>query len=268
MPRAGRSSTRSARRRDGRVVRVPGGCGPAGSASWSLPAASARSWRTARRPNGWPERPPRGVVRRGRPRSTCRPTRCSASRSALAGREAIQLARAAGALVSLDLASVGPLLADGRRGRPRARSGTPHRTCCSRRRSRPTAARRAGEPCSRPGRPGADRRRQARRGRRHRPRPRRTPAGGRASSGRSAIKFDVATVQLRRPTPPARATRSTPASSPAGSRPARDTVGPAPCAPARRAGRPPGRRPPPVGAAPRAPARMTGYAPAMAIADR
>lgn len=33
----------------------------------------------------------------------------------LAGRRAIELARAAGALVSLDLASVGPLLADGRR---------------------------------------------------------------------------------------------------------------------------------------------------------
>ena len=78
----------------------------------------------------------------------------------LAGRRAIELARAAGAIVSVDLASIGPLLAEGRRtARALIADGCPGPPVRDRRRGRgaPRPARRRG-----PARVRADRRRQAR----------------------------------------------------------------------------------------------------------
>ena len=75
-----------------------------------------------------PGRPAARPGSTGRTRSTCRSTRCSASRSGWPGRRAIDLARDAGAAVSVDLASIGPLLAGGRRAA---------RALIARRRARP-----------------------------------------------------------------------------------------------------------------------------------
>ena len=121
-----------------------------------------------------------------------------------------------------------------------------------------------------PGRgPGADRRRQARSGRSHRPRPgRRTSGwGSRQLTGRRRPSSMSRLDRLRRPTRPEPVTRSMPGSSRSGSSRGarRSTAGrPAP----RGRGRQQDRRPAGGGAAPRAPARLTGYPPAMAIADR
>ena len=110
----------------------------------------------------------------------------------LAGREAIRLARSAGALISLDLASSGPLLADGpaaaldlvRSAAPDllfATASEPHALLGSGGR---TDARAIGT--------RADRGHQARRGRGHRPRP--DDRRGRVDG--ASVKFDVATRPL------------------------------------------------------------------------
>ena len=69
--------------------------GPAGSASSSSPAASAASWPTAAPPTCSPRATSEPPGSPAPTRSTCRSTRCSASRSGLAGRRAIELARGA-----------------------------------------------------------------------------------------------------------------------------------------------------------------------------
>ena len=92
---------------------------PAGSASSSRRAGSARfvaDRRAATRHGGRRTSRPSGSTTSTS--STCRRTRCSSSRSGAAGVRAVELARARGARgvrVSVDLASVGPLLAHGRR---------------------------------------------------------------------------------------------------------------------------------------------------------
>ncbi len=121
----GRDHVRSGARRRGRGATgsasarpASPGSGPAGSGSSSRPAGSGASSRIARPRTGSPRRTWRRR-RSGPTCSTCRPTRSSASRSGRRARRAIELARGAGALVSLDLASVGPLLARGRRAAER-----------------------------------------------------------------------------------------------------------------------------------------------------
>ena len=104
------------RRGQPRVVRVAGQPGPAGSASSSRRAASARFVADRGAADELrPERSARGLVRAVPTRSTCRPTRCSASRSGWPGGGPSSWPGRAGALVSVDLASIGPLLAGGRR---------------------------------------------------------------------------------------------------------------------------------------------------------
>ena len=77
-----------------------------------------------------------GLVRR-RTCSTCRPTRCSASPLGQAGRRAIELARERGAIVSLDLASIGAAPGAWPAGPLAGSSRMRRRTCCSRPRRRP-----------------------------------------------------------------------------------------------------------------------------------
>ena len=109
------------RRRRGSVPCGSRGGGPAGSASSWPPAASARSWPTGAPPTGSHRATCDRTGSPGSTSSTCRPTRSSASRSAWPGGPPSGQARAAGALVSLDLASIGPLLAGGREAAARAR---------------------------------------------------------------------------------------------------------------------------------------------------
>ncbi len=103
-----------------------------------------------------------------------------------AGRRAIELARAAGAAVSVDLASIGPLLAGGRRAAHGADRATIARTSCSRRPPRP---RRSSAARSVDGLLdfAADGGRQARAEGRDRPRPR---------LGDERVRFEVATEHL------------------------------------------------------------------------
>ena len=196
------------RRRDARVV-ARGRCPDrAGSGSSSQPGGE-RSFVADR---GAADllaagRPPGRLVRTARMRSTCRPTRCSASRSGrpAGGRSSSRATRARA--ISVDLASIGPLLAGGRRaargtdrgGRagPAVRDGGRGRGARRRTRRRWVARHRR------------DRRRQAGSEGRHGPRPgrRRTdPPRGRHGARRRG-RHD------RR-----RATRSMPGSSSAGSR--------------------------------------------------
>ena len=152
-PGAGRGDPR--RRRHRRASRASPAPGPAGSASSSSPAASAASWPTAapptcsRRPTCEPPGSPAPM------RSTCRSTRCSASRSGspAGGRSSSRAER--GATVSVDLASIGPLLAGGRRAARGAHRGGRARTSCSRPRPRPrrSSAAAASTGCSTSRRP-------------------------------------------------------------------------------------------------------------------
>ncbi len=176
---AGRSSRRSGR--DGVIARAvrTGRAGPAGSACHGRhPTASGRSWPTGAPPTRSRRAtcgPPgsRGVGRS----STCPPTRSSASRSGWPAARRSGWPATPAPLISLDLASIGPLLADGSGSRPERSSGRWRRTCCSRPRASSDgllggwAAGRTPGARARPGRG-----RQARRGRGHRPRPRRAAA--------------------------------------------------------------------------------------------
>ena len=227
-PRAARSSMRCARTRSRRGSRASPGRGPDGSACSSRRTASVVRRRPGRRrcPRARTTSRPTGSP--GRTPSTCRSTRCSGEPLGLAGRRAIELAREAGALISLDLASIGPLLADGRRAAARDRSMRSPRTCCSRprpRRRRCSAAI-AARACWTL---ASDGRRQARQQGRHR----RSPATAPSSSGSRSPRSTSP-----RPTRPAPATRSMPGSSSAGSARAPAGRSLAGVAPAGRAGRP------------------------------
>ena len=157
-------------------------------------------------------RPRAGVVRAAPTRSTCRPTRCSASRSGSPGRRAVELARArrarrqrrprldraaarrtAGGRPARSIAEVapGPPVRDRRRGRGAPRAATPSRGCSSSRRSPSSSAAPKGATVL--ARDGDER----------------APLRGRDRARRRA------------PTRPAPATPSTPGSSSAGSRRAR-----------------------------------------------
>ena len=195
--RAGRGRP-GARRRPSRPTRSRRassawpGRGPGGSASSSTPDGE-RSFvadRGAALQLG-PDDLKAGMVRRRRCRSTCRSTPCSASRSAAAGRRAIELARAAGASGQprprLDRAAARRRPPGGtRRSSPASR-----RTSCSRRPPRPRR-------CS-GGRAidglldfAADRRREAGRQGRHGPRPeRRRPAALRGGDRRDLAATDT-----------------------------------------------------------------------------
>ena len=116
-----------------------------------------------------------------------------------AGRRAIELARAAGALVSLDLASAAPLLAKGRRAAHRLVDDAAPDLLFST--AGEAEAFLGGYDVLGPAGLGAARGRQARREGRDGPRPRRPGA---------PLRFEVATPSDdRRPTRPAPATRST-----------------------------------------------------------
>ena len=123
------------RRRHGPATRV---AGPADGPDRGAGRAGRRAL-VRGRPGGRRPAPPADLDRlvAGWTCSTCRPTRCSASRSGMAGRRAIELARAAGALVSLDLASAGRSWRDGRRAALRlvseAAPGRPVRDAAARR---------------------------------------------------------------------------------------------------------------------------------------
>ena len=120
-----------ARRRDG--PRDPGrrATGPGRIGVLVCPAASARSSPTAGAADELRAgRPQAGLVRRPTS-STCRPTRSSASRSATAGRRAIELARERGRARQprprLGGAAAGPRPARGRAARRGRRAGPPVR---------------------------------------------------------------------------------------------------------------------------------------------
>ena len=160
-------------------------------------------------------RPARGRTTSGRrgstapTPSTCRSTRCSASRSGWPAGGRSSWRAGAGAIVSVDLASIGPLLAEGRRAaRALIAEVAPDLLFAT----AAEAEALLGRPWRRgPARVRADRRRQARAEGRDRAGPSRraaAPVRGRDRARR------------RRPTRPAPATRSMPGSSSAGSRPA------------------------------------------------
>ena len=152
--RAGRCSrtcepTASRRTRSGRWA----------GAQAELPSSSApggeRSFRR-RQERGRRACGPAISARRGSPGRICcicRSTRSSASRVGSAGRRAVELARAAKALISVDLASTLPLLGEGRRAAwerlSRTRAGHPVRDA---RRGAGAAGRRIGGAAARTGR--------------------------------------------------------------------------------------------------------------------
>ena len=114
---AGRALVDAIRTRPRHRPRLARGRGPdrAGSGSSSSPAASAASWPTAAPPTCSRRATSGRPGSSARTRSTCRPTRCSASRSErpAGGRSSSRATRARS--ISVDLASIGPLLAGGRR---------------------------------------------------------------------------------------------------------------------------------------------------------
>ena len=133
MPRAGRSSTPSSR--DGvtaRVSRVAGArtgrigvlVAPDGERSFVADRGAADLLA--------PGDLQAGLVRAAPMPCTCRSTRCSASRSGWPAVGPSSSRARPDAMVSVDLASIGPLLAEGPARGPGARSRRSRRTCCSR----------------------------------------------------------------------------------------------------------------------------------------